>query len=113
MKVLNIKDMVGGWFIGNFEPSAYKNEMFEVCLKKHPKGDVWDMHYHKVATEINLLVEGSMRFQDRILSAGDIFIVYPWEVSNPEFLADCTVVIVKVPSILNDKYSLLEKEKML
>lgn len=104
MKVLKLSDMKGGWFIGNFDPVAYKTEQFEICYKTHPKNDVWDCHYHKKAVEVNLLVRGKMRFQDRIINAGDIFIVYPWEVSNPEFLEDCEVIIVKTPSLVDDKY---------
>lgn len=104
MKITRIEDYKGGWFIGNFEPTSFKTESFEVCFKHHVKGEKWDNHYHKEATEINYLVKGKMRIQNIELNEGDIFTLYPYEVANPEFLEDCTVLIVKTPSIVGDKF---------
>jgi mannose-6-phosphate isomerase-like protein (cupin superfamily) len=102
MKLFNFKDMKGGWFVGDFEPCAYKTKDFEVCFKTHPKGEKWATHYHPTVTEVNLLVRGKMRFQGKILQPNTIFVVEPYEISDPEFLEDCEVVVVKLPSI-NDK----------
>jgi len=104
MRVSRIEDYKNGWFVGNFEPAAYKADAFEVCCKFHPKGDVWDKHYHKIGTEINYLIEGRMVIQDRELIKGDIFILEPYEIADPMFIEDCTVLIVKTPSIPGDKY---------
>lgn len=104
MDLFKMSDMKGGWFIGDFEPSAYKTKEFEVCYKFHSKGESWDTHYHKRAVEINYLVQGKMLLQDKELNTGDIFILKPYEVANPVFLEDCTVLIVKTPSITNDKF---------
>jgi hypothetical protein len=49
------------------------------------------------------MVRGQMKMQDKILLSGDIFIIYPYEIADPEFLTDCEVVCVKVPGITNDK----------
>lgn len=105
MKVTRIEDYKGGWFVGNFEPSALKTALFEACYKIHPKGDVWDTHYHKVATEINYIVEGRMNIQGRELVKGDIFILEPYEIADPVFLEDCVVFIIKTPSVPADKYT--------
>ena len=102
MKILDFSSMKAGWFVGNFEPTAYKTSQFEVCFKRHQKGEAWDLHYHTDVTEINLLVKGKMKFQNRLLKENDIFIVEPYEISDPEFLEDCELVIVKTPS-KNDK----------
>ena len=104
MKVLKINDMKGGWFVGNFKPTAFTSPDFEVCYKLHKAGEEWPVHYHKEATEINFLVRGRMRIQDTILKAGDIFVLEPFEVADPEFFEDCEVVIVKTPSVPGDKY---------
>ena len=104
MKIYKIKDMKGGWYIGNFEPTAYKTKDFEVSLKDHPKGEVWPKHFHKEAIEINLIVKGEMRLNNVSLKQGDIFIIDKMEVVDPEFLKDCLIVCVKVPSVLGDKY---------
>ena len=46
MKIYKFDEMVGGWFIGDFSPSSFKTKDFEVCYKKHSKGEKWDTHYH-------------------------------------------------------------------
>jgi len=108
MKILKLKDMKAGWFIGNFEPTAYKTSDFEVCYKEHPAGESWDVHFHKKALEINYLIRGKMCIQGKILEQGDIFMLYPWEVADPVFIEDCEVVVVKVPSVPNDKFTIKE-----
>lgn len=110
MKIFNFNDMKGGWFVGNFEPSAYKNDLFEVSFKKHFKNEKWNAHYHTCITEINLLIKGKIKFQDKILCENDIFVVYPYEISDPEFLEDCEMVVVKTPS-KNDKIDILKKNE--
>jgi quercetin dioxygenase-like cupin family protein len=104
MKKLRIEDMKLGWFVGNFEPTAFKSEDFEVCYRVHPKGDVCMRHTHKIGTEINLLVRGRMKICDEELTSGDIFIIYPGEISDPVFFEDCEIICVKSPSVPGDKY---------
>ena len=38
------------------------------------------------------------------LKTGDIFVVKPMEVANPEFHEDCKIVCIKTPSVKGDKY---------
>ena len=102
MKLFRIEDMVGGWFVGNFEPVAFKTENLEVSYKKHYKGEKWDMHYHHTVTEINLLIRGRLVMQNKELKSGDIFLLEPYEIADPIFLEDCDIICVKTPSI-NDK----------
>lgn len=108
MKRFNIKDMKGGWFIGDFDPAVYKTNKFEVCYKKHPKGEEWPVHYHKKATEINYLIKGQMSIQGSRINPGDIFILEPYELADPIFLEDCELIVVKTPSFTNDKYEVCE-----
>lgn len=109
MKLLDFSNMTGGWFVGDFAPTAFHSKDFEVAFKIHKKDEVWDTHYHKQATEINLLVRGKMRIQDQEINAGQIFIMYPWEIADPIFLEDCELVIVKTPSVVGDKFNIEEK----
>jgi quercetin dioxygenase-like cupin family protein len=104
MDILKMENMKGGWFIGNFEPTAFKTDQFEVCYKHHVKGEKWETHYHKEGTEINYLVEGKMIIQNKELNKGDIFILHPFEIANPKFIEDCTVLIIKTPSKPEDKF---------
>lgn len=106
MKKFRFEEMRGGWFVGNFEPTAFKTPTTEVCYKFHPQGEKWPTHYHAIATEVNFLVRGSMKINNELLRQGDIFVIEPNEVASPEFLTDCEIVVVKVPSVPNDKYNL-------
>ena len=99
-----LTDFWRGWFIGNFEPSILKTEDFEIGLLLHKKGEVWPTHYHKVATEYNLLVEGSMTICGQDIAPGEIFIIEPGEIAEPTFHEDCRILCVKAPSLPKDKY---------
>lgn len=96
--------MMRGWFIGNFEPSVYKTSNFEVGYLRHKRGEIWEPHYHKYSREINYLIRGKMIVRGVICSAGDIFTLEQSEVADPQFLEDCELICVKIPSIPNDKY---------
>lgn len=103
MEIYDLEDMKDGWFVGNFSPTAYPAD-FEVCYKQHSKGERWDTHYHKKATEINLLISGKMKINDTVIHAGQVFVIHPYYVSSPEFLEDCRLVIVKTISDPKDKF---------
>lgn len=103
MKFYKFEDMVGGWFVGNFEPSALKTK-FEVCYKKHKKGEDWPSHYHKRATEINLLIKGQMLINGILINKGDIFVIEPNEIAVPSFLENCKLIVIKTVSDPKDKY---------
>jgi quercetin dioxygenase-like cupin family protein len=104
MNIFKIENMHRGWFIGNFEPSVYKTDKFEVGYIRHKKGEKWPKHYHKIATEINLLNKGNMNICGKTLFPGDIFVIQPDEIADPEFLEDCEIIVVKIPSAIGDKY---------
>jgi quercetin dioxygenase-like cupin family protein len=107
MEIRRIEDFTRGWIIGNFDPSLLKTDKFEVGLLRHKAGEVWPKHYHKVGTEYNVLVNGKMIIQDKELNSGDVFVFTPGEIADPIFLEDCTVLVVKVPSLPGDKYEVL------
>jgi quercetin dioxygenase-like cupin family protein len=108
MIIDNLKNMCRGWFVGNFTPSIYRTDQFEVGVLFHPKGEKWPKHYHKEAVEINVLISGRMIINGRLLSSGNIFLIEKNEIADPEFLEDCTIVCVKSPSIPGDKYEVKE-----
>jgi quercetin dioxygenase-like cupin family protein len=99
-----LSDFNGGWFIGDFDLSLFKTKDFEVSVKIHPKGEVWDKHYHKVATEYNYVVSGTVIIDGESYTSGDLFTVQPGTVVDPDFAENCTIVCVKVPSLIGDKY---------
>jgi quercetin dioxygenase-like cupin family protein len=109
MKTAKLSDMTRGWFIGDFEPSVMRTPLFEVGVLTHLKGEAWPAHYHKVATEYNVLLSGSMRIAGQVIEVGDIFWFEPGDVADPEFLEDCKVLCVKRPSVIGDKYEVLPR----
>jgi quercetin dioxygenase-like cupin family protein len=104
MKTHKLSDFNRGWVIGHFENSLLRTTDFEVAVITHYKGEQWAPHVHKVATEYNILLKGSMRMCGIELVAGDIFVVDPNEISDPIFHEDCQIVCVKTPSVPGDKY---------
>lgn len=100
---IKLDTMYRGWFIGNFEPSAYKTKDFEVGYLLHKKGEVWDVHYHKHMKEVNLIVKGKMILNDTELNENDIFVIDKEEIACPIFLEDCHILVVKIPSVPGDK----------
>lgn len=105
MNIFKMSDMLRGWFIGDFEPSIVRTKAFEVGILTHKKDEDWGEHYHKIATEYNVLLKGKMSINGTVLNEGDIFILEPMETALPVFMEDCTVLCVKVPSVIGDKYS--------
>ena len=103
MKIFNIKDTEKGWFVGNFPKAVFQSKDFEVSWRMHPAGEIWDLHYQENAVEINLLISGKMVLNGHTIESGDIFIIYPYEITDVKFLKECSVVCVKTPSIPSDK----------
>ena len=104
MEVYNLKDMVKGWFVGGFSPTAYQTNACEVAVKEYKKGDYEPSHFHKVATEITVVVSGKIEMNGKTWSSGDIIIMSPLEVTDFKALSDAVNVVVKVPGVLNDKF---------
>jgi|TARA_B100002019_G_scaffold167821_1_gene145171 anti-sigma factor ChrR (cupin superfamily) len=104
MKITKLSDYTRGWIIGDFEPSIFRTKDFEVAVLNHKKGEEWPAHYHKKGIEYNVLVSGKMIIQNKEINSGDVFVLDRYEVADPVFLEDCTVVCVKTPSIPSDKF---------
>lgn len=104
MKKNTLENMFRGWFVGDFEPTALKTDLCEVAVKSYKKGDYEDAHYHKIATEITLILEGCVRMAGKEWGAGDIIVLEPGEVTDFEALTDSRNVVVKVPGARDDKY---------
>ena len=104
MQTAKLSDMVRGWFVGNFAPTVYSTDAAEVGVKTYRKGDKEDRHYHKVATEITVILTGRVRMNDLEYGEGEILVIPPLESTDFEALEDCTTVVVKLPGASNDKY---------
>ena len=104
MKKFSLEEMIGGWLVGNFNPSLLKQSDFEVAIKRYAKGESEEKHMHKIATEITVIVEGRVIMNDNEYSKNDIIFIPPGDATNFIVLEDTITVVVKTPSIQNDKY---------
>ena len=103
MKLSKLSEFTNGWFLGTFDPSLFKSEDFEVCVKNFKQGEVEAAHSQRIATEITVVLSGSVRMGQHILRVDDILTIYKDEVCDFEALTDCKVLGVKFPSLPNDK----------
>jgi quercetin dioxygenase-like cupin family protein len=104
MTKFNLNDYFKGWFIGNFDPSIIKTYDFEVAIKKYKQGDYEQVHYHKIATEITVIVLGKVIMNNIEYVEGDIIKIDPNESTDFKCLTDVTTVVIKTPCVKNDKY---------
>ncbi len=104
MEKYNLKDFVKGWFIGNFEPTLFPTNDFEIAVKKYKAGDEEKKHHHKLATEFTLILEGIVSMNGKIFNVNDIIKIEPNESTDFKCLSDVITVVIKTPCIKNDKY---------
>ncbi|MES2204580.1 MAG: hypothetical protein V4496_05085 [Pseudomonadota bacterium] len=104
MNHAHLEDMIKGWFVGGFSPTAYHTQACEVAVKNYKAGDYEATHFHKIATETTLVFSGRVRMAGREWSAGDIIVLEPGEKTDFEALTEAVTVVVKVPGAPNDKY---------
>jgi len=104
MKSFSLEKMIGGWFVGGFTPTSFSTKACEVAVKRYSKGDKEGKHYHKIATEITLVLEGQVKMFDQVWNEGDIISIEPNEATAFEALEDTITVVVKIPGALDDKY---------
>lgn len=104
MKIDKIDNFKKGWFVGEFYPTLLSTN-FEVAYQRHKQNEEHIDHFHKKATEINLLVRGNIIVNGQKLSDGDIFVINPYEVSHVEYLTDAEIIVVRNCSDTADKYN--------
>jgi uncharacterized cupin superfamily protein len=96
--------MIRGWFVGSFVPTSYSTKDCEVAFKEYKAGDSEDKHYHKVATEITMVVSGEVSMNGKFFTKGEIIVVNPGETVEFKAITDASNIVVKVPCIKGDKY---------
>ena len=104
MKTYRLKNTIRGWFVGDFPKAVYRTKHFEVAVKIEKAGEHVERHVHRVATEITAVAEGCVCINNKKFKKGDIIVIGPNEDADYKVLKDAVTVIVKIPSIKNDKY---------
>lgn len=104
MKKDKLQNMKKGWFVGNFSPTVLRTNDVEVAVKTYKKGSSEERHFHKVATEVTVIISGLVVMNGVEYGEGDVITVAPCE--STDFLAvdDTVTVVVKHPGQTNDKY---------
>lgn len=110
MRVEKLNRMIKGWFVGNFEPTVIKTSDVEVAVKKYKAGDYEWRHYHKIATEVTVIVQGEVEMNNIRYAEGDIIVVEPNEATDFRAVTDVVTVVVKYPGAINDKYISADKD---
>lgn len=107
MLITNISNFTKGWVVGDFDPAIIHSKDVEVGIHHYPKGFVSEPHIHKLSREINCIVKGQVLLANaQVLNSGDIWTFEPEEYEVVEFLEDTELVVIKSPSIPNDKHPL-------
>lgn len=107
MKVHQLSDMMRGWFVGDFQPAALRSSEFEVGIKIYAAGDKETRHVHRVATELTAILSGEVEMNGQRYERGAIITIEPGESADFKAITDVVTVVVKTPSVRDDKYSVL------
>jgi len=99
----NLESMIGGWFIGAFEPNFYTSQDFEVSIKKYKVGENEAEHYQRTAIEITAIISGRARMGTHYLKDNDLILIEPGESCDFEAITDVLLIAIKCPSIPEDK----------
>ena len=104
MKLNNLNEMKKGWFVGDFEPTLIRTRTVEAAVKCYRAGDYESSHYHKIATEITVVVQGIIEMNGRQYQENDIIVIEPGERTDFKAITDSKCTVVKYPGAVNDKY---------
>jgi quercetin dioxygenase-like cupin family protein len=96
--------MKNGWFVGDFEPNAHKTKKVEAAVKTYMAGEFEAAHFHKIATEITVVISGNVEMNGKRHRPGKIVVMEPGEVTDFRAVTDAVLAVVKVPGAKNDKY---------
>ena len=112
MRHYRLDDMTGGWFVGPFQPTVLDIPDTEVAVKSYSAGAREPRHVHKIATEITVVVSGTVNMVGRDWTAGDIIVLSPGESTDFHAITDAVNVVVKVPAVIGDKYLVADDEAL-
>lgn len=104
MRLAKLNSMSRGWFIGNFVPSVVSTDEVEVAVKHYQKDDREDWHFHRVASEITVIISGEVIMNGYRFLEGDIIYLEPGEGTDFQAVSDTVTVVVKMPSAADDKF---------
>jgi len=111
VEIAHLENMTGGWFVGDFSPTALRCGAAEVGVKHYSPGSTEPEHWHERATEVTLVLDGTAVFNGTEVPAGSIVTVHPGERVRFETRTAVTTVVFKTPSVPEDKFLVEVDEK--
>ena len=75
MQMAKLTDMVRGWFVGDFSPTVLSTKAVEVGVKLYKAGASEERHFHKIATEVTVILSGRVRMNGVEFGSGDIITI--------------------------------------
>jgi quercetin dioxygenase-like cupin family protein len=100
----HLDDMVRGWFVGDFEPSAVRISGAEMAVQRFQAGDIEAEHHHRAAVEVTVIVSGRAIMCGREVTTGDILVLPAGTATSFHAIEDTVTAVVKTPSVPGDKY---------
>lgn len=105
MRSEKLNRMTKGWFVGDFSPTLYPTREVEVAVKHYSAGAYEAWHYHKIATELTVIVSGAVEMNGQRFGAGEVVLIAPGEGTDFRALEDTVTTVVKLPCVPDDKFS--------
>ncbi|MFH1427397.1 MAG: hypothetical protein ABIG60_02615 [Patescibacteria group bacterium] len=105
MEIFRLENFTKGWVIGDFEPNIIKTKEFEFAIHPHKNGEKGEVHVHRIAEEVTVIISGSFEMNNKIVNPGDIIQLKPGEAMGFHCLADAVIAVIKIPSVIGDKYA--------
>jgi mannose-6-phosphate isomerase-like protein (cupin superfamily) len=102
-----------GWFFGHFmDEPLLESDLVEVTWQRVPNKtpSPEQRHLHRCSVEINVVLSGTMSVKindvEHTLGKGDFFVIWPESVvSDVTTSADAEVLVVRAPSVADDKFA--------
>jgi len=89
----------------------FTKDIKQVNFAQAKQGSILGNHFHKETTEYFLITTGLVRYNDdKIMSKGDFFVVYPEEVHKLECLTDVDYVSFLTKPYLPEDTDIWKKE---
>ena len=115
---IETKGYVIGHFMGSRGFPLLETEEVEIAWKKLPeKFDEEPPHFHRRGIEITVVISHGYELEVNgelvKLRQGDFLVVYPETFTrNVSALPNTEVIVIKAPSISNDKFYVVDKGKL-
>lgn len=104
MTVNKLSEFIKGWVVGNFEPSLFQTDEFEVAVKNYKAGDYEESHFHNIATEWTIICKGKVEMNGKEFIEGDVITIQPGEATDFKVIEDTITTVIKIPCVSGDKY---------